>query len=136
MIIIGTSRGAISAMALSPLADAIVISSPVTRSGKGGHPVGMDGSSFKVQVSSINVPILIPYHEKDGCLSTRPSNTVALFNSFQDLEKDVTLHAFDGGFNDVVNFNVCEARSYHGFLGIESPVVGHTTAWIDEILEE
>lgn len=134
VFIVGTSRGAISAIALSHLADGISLSSPVTRSRAGGHPIGYFSSSERVQPEYPQVPIHLMYHVDDACTGTRPENTVDLYQRMVGDGKDVTLHGLSGGFVDTVDNDVCGARSYHGFLGIDSAAAAQTAAWMEDVL--
>ena len=131
VIIAGTSRGAISAVAQNMLAAGIAISSPVTRSSAGGAPIG----SPTLPVDIVDVPVHVLYHRNDGCTGTSPGNSEALIEQFDNVGIDVVSNNLSGGFNDTVANNPCGAFSYHGFLGIENCAVNTTTTWIDELLD-
>ena len=130
VLITGTSRGAISAVAQNALAMGIAISSPVTRSSAGGAPIG----SAALPVDVMEVPVHVLYHQNDGCSSTQPNNTLALINQLANANVDVAGNHVSGGFVDTVSNNPCGAFGYHGFLGIENCAVTTTTAWIDKFL--
>lgn len=119
VIILGTSRGGISAVAQHKLGAAIAISNPVS-SGINGDPVSVTDAN---QVPS---PAHVLWHINDGCISTQPANSEALASAFPD----GSANAVKGGF-EPVGTNLCGAISHHGFLGIESCAVGKTTGWID-----
>lgn len=125
VIIVGTSRGAISAVANAILAEAIAISGPVT-SGDNGQPVG----SINVDPALVNAPTSIIWHVNDACSVTQPSDSTALVGDFANAEGK----AISGGFNDPNEPNMCRAKTYHGFFGIESCAVGVETAWMDSVV--
>jgi len=130
VLIAGTSRGAISAVAQNALAMGVAISSPVTRSSAGGSPVG----SPNLPVSVVQVPTHVLYHQDDGCGATQPANTAALITQLVNANVDVAGNHVTGGFNDTIDNNPCGAFSFHGFLGIENCAVNTTTDWADELL--
>lgn len=121
VIILGTSRGGISAVAQNKLAAAIAISNPVT-SGTRGDPVSATDAS---QVSS---PAHVLWHVNDSCVATQPADSEALVSAFTDGSGNAVSGGFDAGINP------CGAYSYHGFLGIESCAVETSTGWIDNEL--
>lgn len=123
VIIAGTSRGAISAVAQHRLSAAIAISSPLT-SGNNGSPVtGSDAAQ-------VGEPVYILWHDQDGCSVTTPADAADLVSLFPAAAGK----AVDGGFSDSSQANPCRANTYHGFLGIESCAVSFTTDWIDSEL--
>ena len=122
VLLVGTSRGAISAVAQYQLGAAIAISSPVT-SGSLGDPVTQSDAS-KVSSSAH-----VLWQIDDGCVNTAPSASEALANAFTFGDGS----AVKGGF-EPAGTNLCGAISHHGFLGIESCAVGKTTGWIDNKL--
>lgn len=130
VFIAGTSRGAISAVAQNMLASGIAISSPVTRSGAGGAPIG----SAALPVDVVEVPVHVLYHQLDGCGATQPANSAALITQLNSTGTTVAGDHLSGGFNDTLTPDACGAFSYHGFLGIENCAVNTTTAWIDALL--
>ena len=130
VFIVGTSRGAISAVAQNTIAMGIGISSPVTRSSAGGSPIG----SANLPLSVVQVPIHVLYHQDDGCAVTQPADTAALISQLADINVAVAGNHLTGGFNDTIANNPCGAFSFHGFLGIENCAVNTTTAWGDGLL--
>lgn len=122
VVIIGTSRGAISAVAQYQLGAAIAISSPVT-SGSLGAPVTLSDAS------KVSAPAHVLWQVDDGCVNTAPSASEALANAFPFGDGS----AVKGGF-EPAGENLCGAISHHGFLGIESCAVGKTTGWVDSKL--
>jgi hypothetical protein len=119
IILVGTSRGAISAVAQSAMFSAIAISSPVT-GGSYGDPVS------HADAAAVTVPTQVVWHEDDGCSVTVPVDSQTLADAFTDGSGE----ALSGGFSPS-GINPCKALSYHGFLGIESCAVKTTTSWMD-----
>ncbi len=117
----GTSRGAISAASNSMLSSGIDLSSPVT-SGS-GTPVGATGSPSTVQAAGINVPVQVTWNTGDGCSVSAPADSLALGQQFFNAGITTTATAIAGGLGDY-SPSVCDARTYHGYLGVESCTVG------------
>jgi len=132
VIISGTSRGAISTVAINTLASAIAISSPVTRSSRGGSPIG----SASLPVSRIERDVHLLIHKQDACPSTLPSYSRDLFNNIQAVGIDKSISEVTGGFRDTVHDDVCGALDYHGFTGIENCAVSKETVWMSGIVDE
>lgn len=123
VIFAGTSRGAISAVAQSQLADAIALSSPVTSGGI--TPVDESGS---VKPSAVTVPAQVMWHVDDGCSVTKVSDSENLVTAFTPAAAS---KGISGGFDHPAESNPCKAKTAHGFFGIESCAVGVATDWMD-----
>ena len=126
VVIAGTSRGAISAVAQQGLADYVMLSAPVT-SGN-GHPVG----SGLALPATVNKPVHMIWHEGDACFVSTPQGAQGIIGDFAD----VTAVQVSGGYDnpdplDTSNPACDGSRTYHGFLGIESCVVKNATDWLD-----
>ncbi len=130
VFIVGTSRGAISAVAQNRLATGIAISSPITSISAAGVAIG----SNSLPVNEVKVPVHLLYHQDDGCSVTQPANTAELIKKFANAGIDVDGNVVSGGFVDTIDNNPCGAKSYHGFMGIENCAVNTTTTWIDKLL--
>jgi pimeloyl-ACP methyl ester carboxylesterase len=122
--LVGTSMGTFSAAGGAIAAgniDGLVLTSTITRAKPqwkiaGSHPNGV--ASMPLQ--RIKVPTLIVSHRKDGCDLTPAADAPKLKSRLTAAGKaDVAL--FDGGAPP--QSEPCEAKSQHGFLGIESAVV-------------
>ncbi len=127
VILGGTSRGAISAVAQTDIADALALSSPVTAgSGAGVYPVG----SGKASPANVEGPSHVLWHVNDACSKSSPSGA---WNLAQNLTAAAT--SVSGGFvhTDPLKAGDCGAFSYHGFLGIESCAVQQQTGWMDSL---
>lgn len=122
VILVGTSRGAISAVAQHSLAAAIAISSPVT-SGSNGDPVSRDDASL------VPSPAHVLWHINDGCSVTSPTDSKLLEIVFPDGKGTAVKGGFEPGTD------LCGPESHHGFLGIESCAVSNTSAWLVDKLK-
>ena len=123
---VGTSRGTISAAnaAARLPADLIagsVLTSTITRPSKNNPDSVLD-----VDMQAIRTPVLVVYHEKDGCSVTRPRDVPNLMARLAG--KDATVLAITGGGPDEVD--ACEGRTYHGYLRREAETVGRIGDWI------
>lgn len=129
VFVIGTSRGAVSAVALfakqsGALPDGLVISSG-TLLDNGRIP----GAASVGNLDRIRVPVLLLRHDSDGCASTPPGDA----DRFKALLKGaprVDIESFSGGGPQRQNADPCGPQHYHGFLGIEDEVVARTVAWM------
>jgi len=123
VVLVGTSRGTISAVNQNFLADAIALSSPVTTGN--GVPVG----TGDILPQEITMQTHVMWHRLDRCSVTQPSNSELLLYDFPNVTGD----ELDGGFYDTVIDDPCNAYDYHSFLGIESCTVGIITSWLDSL---
>jgi pimeloyl-ACP methyl ester carboxylesterase len=129
--LVGTSSGTFSAAGGAIAAkgiDGLVLTSTVTRAKRGdkiaqSHPDGV--ASMALQ--RVGVPTLVLSHRKDGCVSSPAADGPKLTKRLSKAAK-VDLVLVDGG--DLPQSDPCQARSPHGFLGIESEVVGKITAFV------
>ena len=131
VIIIGTSRGSISAAnAVARLTgpqrpDAMVLTSAMLMTVKAEVP--------SVQVAAqgdpkrISLPLLIIGNQKDSCAWTLPTSIEGFKRWYEPKGGKLETIMFDGpaGTGDP-----CEAESAHGFAGIDDSVVAATTGWI------
>jgi hypothetical protein len=121
--LVGTSAGTLSvgnALERNPdIADAFVLTSPVTVARKGGATISdldVDGATHRVLVVS---------NRSDQCLSS-PSfagKRLAGSNHYAYVEVDSTQGEGDASAR-------CGGRSPHGFLGIETEVIGDIHGWL------
>ena len=129
--LIGTSSGTFSAAAGAIAAkgiDGLVLTSTITRSKRGdkiaqSHRDGV--ASMALQ--RVSVPALVVFHRKDGCVSSPAADAPKLTKRLIKAAK-VDLVLVDGG--DPPQSDPCQARSPHGFLGIESEVVGKIAEFV------
>lgn len=123
--LIGTSRGTQSAAYIATHLggpegpDGIVLSSTILTDNK-GRPVPA------MALDQIRIPTLVIHHEQDGCSHCAFSDVPLLMTKLTNAPRKQLL-SFNGGVN---RGDPCEAKSYHGFNGLESDVVAQTAAWI------
>lgn len=127
VIVIGTSRGTVSAANLAArqkegAISAAVLTSSLVRKNKKGAIVQ------SLPLTSIQVPVLFLHNRNDRCKFTQLSGV-----------KPIVAHMKKAGIaTDLVVVksnrtklnNPCKALTRHGFLGIEKQVVGKIAAWI------
>lgn len=121
--LVGTSRGTVSvANAAIRLAgkgpDGIVLTSTV---------VGPDRERVPaMDIGAIKVPTLVVHHQDDQCRVCLFSDVKSLMGGLQSTRPELVV--FSGG--GPPRGNPCEARHYHGFIGIEDDVVKRIADWI------
>lgn len=120
MVLIGTSRGTISAAYLArnlaePV-DAVVLTSSVFH---GGRQWGSALSGF--DYGAIKVPLLFVHHQDDGCSSCP-------YEEAQSLGKTYPLITVRGG--KAAQSDACEPLSAHGYFGKEAETVAAIKSWI------
>lgn len=130
VVLVGTSRGAISAVANSMLGSGIALSSPVTTGG--GAPIGGTWSPAQVQPAHVDVPVQVSWSVRDHCEYSRPDDSRALAGAFARAGVPIAAVAIHGGFSD--RGNTCGPLSHHGYLGIESCSVGVETQWMARVI--
>lgn len=129
VFVIGTSRGAVSAVALfakqsGALPDGLVISSG-TLLDHGRIP----GAASVGNLGSIRVPVLLLRHDNDACAATAPGDADRFKAQLSGTPR-VEIFGFSGGGPRQGTADPCGPQHYHGFLGIEDQVVARTVAWM------
>ncbi len=129
VFVIGTSRGAVSAVSLfarqtGPLPDGLVISSG-TLLDNGRVP----GAAAVGNLDRIHVPVLLLRHESDSCAASSPRDA-ELFKALLTGARSVEIVTFSGGGPQGTRADPCGPQHYHGFLGIEDEVVARTVEWM------
>ncbi len=122
--LVGTSRGTESATHIAIQSTqkpyGLVLTSSMSEPNSTGTAV------TEMDLTKITVPTLVVAHKQDACSVTPPEGAeqikVGLVNS-----KKAEVVYFDGGRT---KDNPCDARSYHGFLGIEGEVVRRIAEFI------
>lgn len=121
--LVGTSRGTVSAAnAAIRLAgkgpDGVVLTSTV---------IGPDRERVPaMDLGAIKVPVLVVHHEGDQCRVCLFSDIKSLMAGLKSTRPELV--SFSGG--GPPRGNPCEARHYHGFIGIEDDVVKRIADWI------
>jgi pimeloyl-ACP methyl ester carboxylesterase len=129
--LVGTSMGTFSAAAGAIYAtniDGLVLTSTITRAKPhwkiaGSNPDGV----ASMALPRIKVPTLILAHRKDACDVT-PASDVAKLKRRLTNARALEIVELDGG--DPPQSEPCEAKSQHGFLGIESEAVDAIAGFI------
>lgn len=129
--LVGTSMGTFSAAGGAIAAkdvDGLVLTSTITRSKSdwkiaGSHPDGV--ASMALQ--RVSVPALIVSHRKDGCDIT-PATDAPKLTTRLAKAKHVDVVLLDGG--DPPQSDPCEAKSQHGFFGIDDEAVGKIAGFV------
>ena len=123
--LIGTSRGTESAAYVAIHAKenvaGLVLTSSMSEDNSDGRPV------TDLALDRIRVPTLVVAHEDDECWATPPDGAERIANGLVNAPK-VAVKMFSGG--DEPRSKPCQARSAHGFLGIEQDVVAAIAAFI------
>ncbi|MFZ4806163.1 MAG: hypothetical protein ACOYLQ_02825 [Hyphomicrobiaceae bacterium] len=128
--IVGTSRAALSvANAAARLTgeeapDAIVITSGMIAHFDDKHPSAQRNVG---NLGRIKQPVLIVYHEKDGCAYTPASSAEPARKLFTGARK-VDVQLLKGG--SAGSGDPCQAMSHHGFLGMDGDVVKTIATWL------
>jgi pimeloyl-ACP methyl ester carboxylesterase len=122
--LVGTSMGTFSAAGGAIGAkniDGVVLTSTITRA-KPDWKIAQshrDGVA-SMKLAEISAPVLIVSHKKDGCDITPAADAAKLKGRLTKSAK-VEVVLLDGG--DPPQSEPCEAKSQHGFLGIEAKTV-------------
>lgn len=126
--LIGTSRGTESAayiaIHLNDKIDGVVLTSSISKTNNKGTSV------TDLALNKLTVPVLAIHHQDDGCKATKPKVISAIKHKAYNSSR-VETRLFSGGDEPISN-NPCQARTYHGYLGIEKKVVESITRFIDE----
>jgi hypothetical protein len=137
VFLVGTSCGAISAVASNLIAAGVSLSSPVTSSPV-GKPlrlyVGKPGIA-NLQPSFVKRPVHVLWHQNDLCPLSKPTDSQALYNSLSS-STPAAYNIAGGGVrvttaSDSIEPNICGPFDYHGYLGIETTAVNFITNWLD-----
>jgi hypothetical protein len=139
VFLVGTSRGALSAIAQNLIGVGSMISSPVTlapiTSTTAAIPSPCDANhtpyvgdcySVELQPASVEVPVQIIEHAQDTCFVSPPSQAATVASDFTSAGVTVFSSQMNGGF-ELIGGDPCEAQSHHGYLGIETKTVQRIT---------
>jgi hypothetical protein len=135
IVAVGTSRGSLSvANAVAKLKgegdqrpDAAVLTSAFLR--VGAQVSGL--TVFKIangNPRALDVPTMLVWHVADACPHTLPSAVPPFRAWYQGSGRTLTEKAFSGGSRP--ESEPCEARSPHGFYGLDPDVVGAITGFV------
>lgn len=122
--LVGTSRGTESAASVSARAKqqiaGLVLTSSMTEANSGGTAV------TEMALDRIKLPVLIVAHRDDGCHHTPAEGAERIKQGLTAAKVEVRY--FTGG--DRPRSKPCEAKSAHGFFGIEKEVVDAIAGFI------
>ncbi len=124
--LVGTSRGTISATAAAirlqgEVAGVVLTSSVVSYKKPGAVP--------KQDLAAIKVPVLVLHHAKDACVLCQPHEVPFILRGLTNAPVKQLLMV-DGGANP--SGDPCEARHWHGFIGMESEAVSLMAGWMGQ----
>lgn len=122
--LIGASRGTVSMGHVAgklPI-DGAVFTATVVRASRRRPPTALDGD-----LESIRAPVLVVHHREDGCVVTPVDRLDRLTRRLTGATKVETL-LFEGG--RPAESEPCQARSPHGFFGIEGRVTEAIVGWM------
>lgn len=129
----GTSRGALSVIGQNNLGIGSLLSSPVN-SINGGLWVGVDSPEARLRPSFVVVPVHVLAHAQDGCSVSTAANSKKLQEDFHAAGVQAFFNSVNGGFE--IDPDPCEAKAFHGFLGIEETAVKKITDRMDYFLKK
>jgi hypothetical protein len=128
VVLVATSRGAVSAGAALAQASAAARPNAVVLTAAMLVSVGNRAPHFQMAIGDdrrrAQLPLLVVGHRKDRCAFTSPA-TIDRFKAWHGGKVDVVMLDGPEGTGDP-----CEARSAHGFAGIDDKVVAAVTGWI------
>ncbi len=130
IFLVGTSQGTISAAGVTARLKSrgiagVVLTSTVTRTNNRGDKEQV----FDADLELIRTPVLVVYHEDDGCYVTPYEDADRLMDSLVNARHKKLLSYKGGKYPES---DACRALSEHGFFGIEERVVGDIVSWIKE----
>jgi len=125
--LIGTSMGTLSAANAAARIgdggpDGVVLTSSVTSTTKTSSETVMHAG-----LEDIRVPTLVAHHKEDTCQASSYWGAQAVMKSLKHASVK-ELMTFEGG--SPATSPPCEAKSPHGYLGLEPQVVSAIAAWI------
>jgi len=125
--LVGTSMGTLSAANAAARIteggpDGIVLTSSVTETSRLSYEAVRHAG-----LGDIRVPALVVHHKDDGCRASPFSGAEAILKALARAPAK-ELMTFEGGSPPISE--PCEAKSAHGFLGIEARVISAIGAWI------
>ena len=128
--LVGTSRGtesaAYAAIHLNDKIDGVVLTSSISRTDNKGTSV------TDLALDKITVPVLAIHHKQDACKATKPKVIENIKRKAYNSSR-VKTELFSGGDEPISN-NPCQARTYHGYLGIEQDVVDYIGSFIQMVV--
>lgn len=131
IFLVGTSRGALSAVALHQLGAGIALPSPVV-SGPTLYVDYPDDVTYpQLQPENVTTPALVLSNPNDACAVSQPVPVAAMAAKLAGSPTQLVTAVADT-FQPPAE-PPCEARSHHGFLGDETAAVAAITAFLDVV---
>jgi dienelactone hydrolase len=136
VVAVGTSRGSMTAAnAVAKLKgspelrpDAAVLTSAFLTVGAKAQGLTVWKVSGQGNANLLDVPMLVAWHVADTCQHTLPSAVPPFRDWYGSNGRKLAEKSFSGGLPAVSE--PCEARSPHGFYGLDSEVTTAITGWI------
>ncbi len=130
VVVVGTSRGTVSAVNLAlretgGVVAGAVLTSSITRPNKKG------GTIRDLPLGRLKVPLLFVHNKGDKCKTTRLSGIAPIVDMLK--QKGVKAELVVVASTRKTGKN-CRGRSPHGFLGLEAQVIKTITVWIEALL--
>lgn len=131
VFLIGTSRGTVSAANVASRVDPTLIKGVLLTSTITEPARNRQHSVFETKLAEIRVPVLVLAHRDDTCYVTPASAGPRLLRALTNApRKDSVM--LSGG--KPAESEPCDARSPHGYFGVEGQAVKAMTTWIDSVL--
>jgi hypothetical protein len=124
--LIGTSRGALSVIAVFAKQSAVVPDVAVISS---GVLMGNGSASTLGNLNRVAVPVLLLRHRLDACHATPPADADR-FKPLLTASPRVDIVTLDGGGPRGTTADPCGASHYHGFYGMDDQAVAATAQWL------
>lgn len=127
VIVVGTSRGSVSAANLAlrgakdTVSAAVLTSSVVKENAKGR-------SITSLPLGRIKVPVLFVHNESDACHATLLKDVKPVIRAMKEQGARADLIVVD---SRKATSGHCKGRSPHGFLGIEKQMVEKIVGWLE-----
>lgn len=127
VVLIGTSRGTLSAAAVGARLDDSRVSGVVLTSSMVEHGRGRWATVYETPLGKISAPVLIVHHRKDDCRAT-PIGAALSLPRWLKKSSNVDFVEVQGG--DPAISDSCEPLAAHGYLGREAQVIQVIADWI------
>ena len=123
--VVGTSMGTISATAAAIQDKDHLLAGAVLTSSITSYRV--PGAVRRQDLARIQIPVLVVHHEKDACKFCTPHEAKEIAGDLKNspMKKTVLVNGGSGPTGDP-----CEARHWHGYIGMEKEAVDLIAAWI------
>jgi alpha-beta hydrolase superfamily lysophospholipase len=131
VFVIGTSRGTVSTTNLASRNDPALVKGLILTSTIMERAKNKQHSVFDTKLAEIRVPVLAVAHKDDACYVTPASSVPRLLRALVNVPRKDSV-VLSGG--KPAESDPCDAKSAHGYFGIEGQAVKTMTTWIDSVL--